>query len=119
MALFRSRNVAYTLKEIRTTEQGRLAVIDSIYSFGGRYEQGWPIPYSGRFQVRGRFGFITGYKVLELSGQGREIFNIDTGQSEGYNQDYTMKVQGSLPRPMNVTPLITVKQKLKMTKLQQ
>jgi hypothetical protein len=120
MVLFRSRDVTYTLKEIRTTEQGRLAVIDSLYSAAGRYEQGWPIPYSGRFQVRGRFGFITGYKVLELSGQGQEIFNIDTGQSEGYNQDYTMKVQGSLPAPMNVTPLIiTVKQKLKMTKLQQ
>ncbi|MHC4221658.1 MAG: hypothetical protein ACYST9_04490 [Planctomycetota bacterium] len=118
MVLFRSRDVTYTLEEVQANETGRTAIIKSSFTYGGNYLKDWPYPYGGKFQVSGRFGFISGYKVLDLTGQGREVFNIDTGQTENYSHNYTVKIKGSLMPPLNLHPVITVKQTIKMQKLE-
>ena len=88
MVTRKARDVTYTLDEIRQTEKGQLALIRSSYSLADSVPSSWPMPYSGRFQMSGRFGFLRGYKFLDLQGQGEELFNIDAGRTEQYNQQY-------------------------------
>ena len=114
MVLRKARNVTYTIDEIRPTEQGQLAVIRSSYSPAKSAPRNWPVAYTGRFQVSGTFGFLRGYKVTELQGEGEELFNIDAGRIEKYNQQYQMKLNCSLPMGIGGTIPITVKQKLTM-----
>jgi len=118
MVIRRARDVVYALKEIRPTENGQLAVIHSSYSHspGKSVPRDWPNPYSGsgKFQMSGMFGFLRRYKVLELQGQGEELFNIDAGRIEQYNQQYQMKVEAALPMGLGQNPQITIKQNLTM-----
>jgi len=114
MVLRKARNVTYTLDEIRETEQGQLAVIRSSYSPAKSAPRNWPVAYTGKFQVSGTFGFLRGYRVTELQGEGEELFNIDAGRTEKYNQQYQVKMNCSLPMGIGGTILITVKQKLTM-----
>ncbi|MFH1883225.1 MAG: DUF6263 family protein, partial [Planctomycetota bacterium] len=72
MVMRKAREVTYKLDEIRQSEKGRLAVISSSYSKADSAPQNWPIPYSGRFQMKGTFGFLSGYKLLSLEGGGEE-----------------------------------------------
>jgi len=106
----KARDVTYTLDAIRQGEKGRLAVISSSYALAKSVPQSWPIPYSGRFQMSGTFGFLGGYRLLSLEGKGQETFNIDTGQTEQYSQQYEMKLQASIPMGISAKPLITIKQ---------
>jgi hypothetical protein len=76
------------------------------------------MPYSGSFQMSGMFGFLRGYKVLRLEGQGEELFNIDAGRTEQYNQQYQMQIKASLPFTLGANPLITIKQNLTMRLLE-
>ncbi len=114
----KAREVTYTLDEIRQTEKGQLAVIKSSYSLADETPKSWPMPYSGSFQMSGTFGFLRGYKFLELKGKGEELFNIDAGRIEKYNQQYKVKVRASFPMGLGTSPLITIKQKLKMELLE-
>jgi len=116
MVIRRARDVTYTLDEIRPTEKGRLAVIQSSYSLTKSIPRTWPNPYAGAglFQMSGTFGFLRKYKVLDLQGQGEELFNIDTGRIEQYNQNYRMQMDASLPMGISTNPRITVQQKLTM-----
>jgi len=114
MVLRKARDVTYTLDEIRLTEEGRFAVIHSSYSLAESVPHTWPIPYSGRFRVSGMFGFLRGYKVLNLQGQGEELFNIDAGRIEQYSQQYRMQLEASFPFTLGVNPRITIKQNLTM-----
>jgi hypothetical protein len=114
MVMRKAREVTYKLEEIRTGAQGRLAVISSSYTLADSVPTSWPIPYSGSFQMKGTFGFLSGYKLLALQGSGRELFNIDTGQSEQYNQQYEMELESSIPMGIDVKPKITIKQNLTM-----
>lgn len=106
----KARDVTYTFDAIRQGEKGRLAVISSSYALAKSVPQSWPIPYSGRFQMSGTFGFLSGYRLLGLEGKGQETFNIDTGQTEQYSQQYEMKLQASIPMGISAKPLITIKQ---------
>jgi hypothetical protein len=113
------RDVTYTLDEIRQTEKGQLAVIRSSYSPAESVSDNWPpMPYSGRFQMSGRFGFLRGYKLLDLQGQGEELFNIDAGRTEQYNQQYQAQLEASLPMGLGLNPRITIKQTLTMELLE-
>ena len=38
----------------------------------------------------GPFGFYRNYRVLSLQGQGEELFNIDAGRTERYEQQYEL-----------------------------
>lgn len=114
MVMRKARDVTYTLDEIRPGEKGPLAVIGSSYSMSESVPRDWPIPYSGSFQMSGRFGFLKGYKVLDLQGRGQELFNIDAGRTEKYDQQYQMQLEASLPMGIDVHPRLTIKQNLTM-----
>ena len=119
MVMRKARDVTYRLDEIRPSEKGRLAVISSFYSPADSVPHSWPIPYSGRFQMAQMFGFLSGYKILDLRGRGEELFNIDAGRIEQYNQQYQMQLKASLPLPLSgVEPRITIKQNLTMKLLE-
>ena len=118
MVMKEARDVTYTLDEIRQSEKGQLAVIRSSYSLAESAPRSWPMPYSGRFRMSGMFGFLRGYKVLRLEGQGEELFNIDAGRTEQYNQQYQMQLKASFPFALGANPLITIKQKLTMRLLE-
>lgn len=115
MVMRQARDVTYKLDQIRQAEQSKLAVIHASYKLAQRAPQGWPVPYSGRFQMSGTFGFLGPYEVLDLQGQGEELFNIDTGRLQKYDQQYTLRLKASLP-PLGISakPYITITQKLTM-----
>jgi hypothetical protein len=113
-----ARDVTYKLEEVRQSENGRLAVISSSYNKAESVPQSWPIPYKGRFQMRGRFGFLGNYKLLDLQGGGEEIFNITLGRTEKYNQQYQAKLQASIPLGIGESPEITINQNLTMSLLE-
>ena len=116
MVTRKARDVTYTLDEIRQTEKGQLAVIRSSYSPAESVSDNWPpMPYSGSFQMSGRFGFLRDYKFLDLQGQGEELFNIDAGRIERYNQQYQVKMTSSF---IVGTNQITIKQTLTMELLE-
>jgi hypothetical protein len=118
MVMRKARDVTYTLDEIRPAEQGRLAVIASSYKAADSAPRSWPIPYSGSFQMAGPFGFYRNYKVLSLQGQGEELFNIDVGRTERYEQQYELQLSASLLLPLpGANPRITINQKLTMEQL--
>jgi hypothetical protein len=114
MVMRKAREVTYKLDEIRAGEKGRVAVISSSYKLADSVPTSWPIPYSGSFQMKGTFGFLSGYKLLGLHGAGEELFNIETGQIEQYNQQYQMEMEASIPMGIDVKPRITIKQNLTM-----
>jgi len=120
MVIRKARDVTYTLGEIRQTEKGQLAVIHSSYSPSESILRTWPNPYSGAgmFRMSGTFGFLRGYKVLDLQGHGEELFNIDAGRTEQYNQQYQVQMEAFLPLPVSVNPRITIKQKISMQLLE-
>jgi hypothetical protein len=119
MVMRKARDVTYRLDEIRQSEKGRLAVISSSYQQADSAPRSWPIPYSGRFQMPGTFGFYRNYKILSLEGQGEELFNIDAGRTEQYKQQYQMQLSASLLLPLSgVNPKITIKQNLTMMLLE-
>ncbi len=114
MVMRKAREVIYRLDEIRQSEKGRLAVISSSYQIAETVPRSWPIPYSGSFQMKGTFGFLSGYKLLSLEGRGEELFNIEAGRIEQYNQQYEIQIQASIPMGISVKPMITIIQNLTM-----
>jgi hypothetical protein len=114
MVMRKARDVTYTLNEIRPSAKGRLAVIGSTYTISDSVPAGWPIPYTGSFQMSGTFGFFRGYKILGLNGKGQELFNLDAGRIEQYNQQYQIQMDAALPGPLGPTPRITIKQNITM-----
>ena len=94
---------------------GRLAVIASSYQKADSVPRSWPIPYWGSFQMAGPFGFYRNYKILSLSGRGEELFNIDAGRTERYEQQYELRLSASLLLPLpGAEPRITINQSLTM-----
>jgi hypothetical protein len=119
MVMRKARDVTYRLDEIRPGEKSRLAVISSSYKIADSAPRDWPIPYSGTFQVAGAFGFYRNYQVLDLQGRGEELFNIDAGRTEQYQQQYELQLSASLLIPLaGVNPKITIKQNLTMNLLE-
>jgi hypothetical protein len=115
MVMRKARDVTYTLEEVRADEKGRLAVIGSSYRAADSAPREWPIPYSGTFQVAGAFGFYRNYQVLDLQGQGQELFNINAGRTEQYSQHYRMHLKASLLFPLpGASPRITIDQNITM-----
>ena len=60
--------------------------------------------------------FVKGFKVVDLQGEGEELFNIDAGRIEQYSQQYQTQWEASLPFALEggVSPRITIKQNLTM-----
>lgn len=115
MVMRKARAVTYKLAAIRRREKDRLAVIRSRFSPTESVPDNWPpMPYTGRFQMSGTFGFLRGYQILDLQGQGEELFNIDAGRIEQSQQQYQVQLQAFIPLGINVRPQITMKQTLTM-----
>ncbi len=114
MVMRKARDVTYKLDEIRQSGKGRLAVISSSYSLSDSVPRDWPIPYTGSFQMPGTFGFFRGYKILSLKGQGEDLFNIDAGRIEQYNQQYQMQLSAAMMGSIGISPQITINQKITM-----
>ncbi|MBN2182525.1 MAG: hypothetical protein JW715_11485 [Sedimentisphaerales bacterium] len=112
MVMRLARDVTYRLEEIRESEKGRLAVISGTYSTAETAPQRWPVPYTGRFQMSGTFGFLGNYQLLDLNGGGEELFNISLGRTEHCSQKYQLKLQASIPLGIGGKPEITITQKL-------
>ncbi len=115
MVMRKARDVTYRLEEVRRTDGGRVAVINSAYALAEKAPASWPVPYSGRFQMAGTFGFLGGYQPSSLAGEGQELFNIDAGRIDNYQQKYTVEMDASLP-PMGIqaNPHIRIDQTLTM-----
>jgi len=113
MVMRKARDAAYRLAEVRQTGAGRIAVIDSTYTLAAAAPTDWPIPYSGRFQMSGTFGFLSSYEVSQLQGSGQEKFNIDAGRLESRTEKYAVEITASLP-PMGIraNPHIRIDQTL-------
>ena len=112
--LRKARDVTYTLDEVRASDTGRLAVIRSKYLPAESAPRSWPLPYSGSFQMAGTFGFLRGYKIIDLQGQGEELFNIDAGRTERYSQQYKAQLETSLPMGISANPRVNINQTLTM-----
>lgn len=112
MVLRKARDVVYRLSEIRHDDE-RLAIIESTYAPAEAAPSDWPVPYSGRFQASGTFGFLGSYQVLALEGAGRESFDLDAGCLLASDQKYTIRMKASLP-PMGIRadPHVAVEQTL-------
>ena len=68
-----------------------------------------------RVMMAGPFGFYRNYQLIDLQGQGEELFNIDAGRTEQYSQNYQIRLTASLLLPLaGVSPKITIKQNLTM-----
>ena len=115
MVTRKARDVEYRLDEVRRSEDGSLAVIKSVYGLADSVPSEWPVPYSGRFQMSGTYGFLGPYEVLRLEGAGEELFSVTAGRIERRQQRYTMRIKASLP-PMGIraNPHITIDQTLAM-----
>ena len=119
MLMQAARNVKYTLSEVRQTNNGKEAVIKSDYSLAKETWRDWLLPYpDGIFQMSGPFGFFRNYKLLELQGQGEELFNIDTGCIKKYDQQYNLKAEAGMPMGLDVTSQLYIKQDIRMTLLE-
>ncbi len=115
MVARKAREVTYRLDDVRDTEQGRCAVIGSTYRLAASTPASWPIPYSGRFQMSGTFGFLGGYQVQSLEGTGQELFNIDAGRIEKSEQKYKMRVKAAtMMMGISTQPALTIEQTLTM-----
>jgi len=117
MVMRKARDVTYTLSEIREGDTDKLAVLESTYSLADSVPSDWPVPYHGRFQVSGTFGFLTNYQAQKLDGKGEELFNIDKGRTEKYRHEYTMEIDAGMRFPLGPQPKITIKQVLTMKRI--
>ncbi len=108
-----ARQTTYTFDEITETPDGRKAVINSTYTLSDEKLANWPKPYTGRFAMKGMFGFLRNYKYQSLVGQGKQIFNIDAGVVESDQQQYKMIISAAFMIPLGDTvPIITIDQKI-------
>ena len=119
MVLKKARDVTYTLKEIRESNEGRIAVIHSRYAAARSLDRHWPMPYTGSFQLSGPFGFLRmfagNFTIVELTGEGEEWFNIDEGRIQQYNHKYRVDIEvGPLPLGGGTKPKMTIDQTLSM-----
>jgi hypothetical protein len=113
MVIREARDVTYWLDEIHATDKGRQAVIASTYALADEAPSDWPVPYSGRFQMSGTFGFLRGYRTVGIEGGGESLFDVDAGRMLESTQRYKMEMEASLP-PLGfkANPHVTIEQTL-------
>jgi hypothetical protein len=92
------RDVTYTLAGL-TQDPGadQVATIKSVYTLSPEQSMDWPMPYTGSFSQRGSFGFFQGYKVLDIKGEGTQLFDVTAGRIAADKQTYTAKVSAVIP----------------------
>jgi hypothetical protein len=90
------RDVVYKLAGVVESNNVSYADITSTYSLSKTPPADAPMPYGGSFQMRGTFGFLQGYKVLSISGTGRQLFDIKKGLIKSDTQHYKTEVSASI-----------------------
>jgi hypothetical protein len=107
------RESTYALAEVKETDSGRKAVITSSYKLSNSRLKNRPMPYTGKFMMKGMFGFLRNFKPLSIEGSGRQIFDIEAGVVESEQQQYKVKVQAGFMLPLGDTvPTVTTDQKM-------
>lgn len=115
-----ARETTYTLDRFEETDSGRKAVIVSSYKLSDSRVKNRPTPYTGKFNMRGMFGFLRKFKFRSLEGAGEQIFNIDTGTIESEQQHYKVHIEAGFMMPLGDTvPTVTVDQKISIELLGQ
>ena len=115
-----ARETTYTLDRVEETDSGRKAVIASSYKLSDSRVKNWPKPYTGKFNMKGMFGFLRKFKLRSLEGAGEQIFNIDTGTLESEQQHYKIQIEAGFMMPLGDTvPTVTVDQKISIELLGQ
>ncbi len=122
MILHKGREVTYRLDEVRETEQGPVAVINSTYAMSDVKPEA-PLPYEGSFRLAGKFGFFRsmfkGLSITSLEGDGQELYNLDAGRTDSYKQNYMVTLKpNAVPLP-GTNPIIYLEQKNTMELLDQ
>ena len=108
-----TRETTYVLAEVTETEQGRKAIIKSTYALSDKELDDWPEPHSGKYQIKGVFGFLRGYKFLSIEGGGTQVFDLEKNMIEKDEQQYKLEISASFMLPLGDTPpMLTVDQKL-------
>lgn len=111
----KARETTYKLSEIKEAPDGRRAVITSSYALSDQRVENRPKAYSGKFRMKGMFGFLRNYRMKSLSGTGTQIFNLDTGQIESEQQQYQVDIEADFLMPLGDTkPRLMIQQKLKV-----
>ncbi len=106
-----ARNVTYKLDKIETNQANeKMATITTVYSKADPIKIKWPQPHTGSFSASGIFGFLRGYKVTNLKGTGKIMFNVTTGQTISSVENYQIKIDAVFPMGLNMKPKITVNQ---------
>lgn len=117
MVLRIGRDVTYQLAEVRQTEQGPVAVINSTYAMSEAKTK-VPLPYEGSFRLAGQFGFFRamfkGLSVTSLEGTGQELFDIDAGRINSYKHDYKLTLKPNATPLPGASPIIYIDQKITM-----
>ena len=90
------RDVEYKFTGITEVNGVSLAEITSSYKLSRESPAGVPLPYSGSFQMRGTFGFLSGYRVLSIEGTGRQLYDIKRGLIKSDTQQYQAKTSASI-----------------------
>jgi hypothetical protein len=90
------RDVEYQFKGITEANGVSLAEITSSYNLSPKSPAGVPVPYSGSFQMRGTFGFLSGYQMLFIKGTGRQLYDIKRGLIKSDTQQYQAKASASI-----------------------
>ena len=90
------RDVEYQFAGVTEANGVLLAEITSNYKLSQKSPAGVPLPYGSSFQMRGTFGFLSGYRVLSIEGTGRQLYDIKRGLIKSDTQRYQTKVSASL-----------------------
>ncbi len=115
MVLRIGRDVTYQLADIRETEHGPVAVINSTYIMSDVASEA-PVPYEGSFRLAGAFGFFRamfkGLSVTSLEGTGQELYNIDAGRVDSAQQNYKLTLKPNAAPLPGANPIIHIDQKI-------
>jgi hypothetical protein len=110
------RDVEYELTGFVKSDGAVLAEITSSYKLSKSLPTA-PLPYSGSFQMRGTFGFLRGYNMLSLEGNGRQLYDIQRGVIKSDVQNYKAKASASIfgLGSETIEPNIEIDQTITMT----
>jgi len=89
------RDVEYKFAGVVEANGVQLAEITSTYKLS-KSPPSVPLPYGGSFQMRGTFGFLRGYRVQSIEGDGRELYDIERGIIKSDVQHYQARVSASI-----------------------
>jgi hypothetical protein len=122
MVLRIGRDTTYQLTDIRETEHGPVAVINSTYTMSDVAPE-VPVPYEGSFRLAGTFGFFRamfkGLSITSLEGTGQELHNIDAGRTDSAQQNYKLTLKPNAAPLPGANPIIHIDQKITVQFIEQ